>query len=98
MGTVKVTFTLDRATISRLRQASQRLAKPQSQVVREAIHEYHERIGKLTEQERLRMLRVLEEIMARPPSRPQREVEREMRAIRQARRAGGRQSLQASER
>ena len=49
MATVKVTFTLDEATITRLRQAAQRLAKPRSQVVREAIHDYSERIGRLSE-------------------------------------------------
>ncbi len=95
MAKLKVTFTLDRSTISRLREAAERLAKPQSQVVREAIQEYHERIGKLTEQERLRMLQALEEIMARPPSRPQREVESEINAVRQARRQGGRKSIEA---
>lgn len=94
MATVKVTFTLDRATILRLRESAERLAKPQSQVVREAIQEYYERLGKLSEQERLRLLRILEQIMARPPSRPQEEVEREIRTVRQARRTGGRRSLE----
>ncbi len=92
MATIKVTFTLDRATIARLRQSAERLAKPKSQVVREAIHDYHARIGKLSEQERLRMLRILDRMMARPPSRSQAEVNKELRAIRQARRAGGRRS------
>jgi predicted DNA-binding protein len=92
MAALKVTFTLDRATISRLQQASEQLAKPKSQVVREAIQDYHERMGKLSEQERLRMLRTLDEIMARPPSRPQAEVAQELRAIREARRRGGRRS------
>ncbi len=85
MATVKVAFTVDRATITRLRQAAERLAKPKNQVIREAIREYHERIGKPIEQERLRMLRVLDEIIGRPPSRPQAEVEKELRAIRRAR-------------
>ncbi len=92
MGAIKVTFTLDRATVARLRQASQRLARPMSRVVREAIHDYHERIGKLGEGERLRLLRVVDEMIARPPSRPQAEVDRELRALRRARRAGGRRS------
>ena len=39
MATVKVTFTLDEATISRLRDAAGRLAKAKSQVIREAIHD-----------------------------------------------------------
>ena len=94
MASVKVTFTLDRATVSRLRQAAERLAKPKSQVIREAVHEYHQRLGKLSEQERLRMLRILDEMMARPPSRPQAEVHKELAAIRRARRTGGRRSPQ----
>ena len=36
MATTKVTFTLDEATITRLRAAAERLALPKSQVVREA--------------------------------------------------------------
>ncbi len=96
MATTKVTFTLDRPTVSLLRQAAERTAKPKSQVVREAIHDYYERIGKLGGgQERLRLLRTLDEIMARPPSRPQTEVLNELKAIRAARRTGGRRSLEA---
>jgi|SRR5262249_11447236 len=94
MATVKVTFTLDRATVTRLRQAADVLAKPKSQVVREAIHDYHARIGRLSEEERRRMLRVLDRMMARLPSRSQAEVDAEIREIREARRAGGRRSPQ----
>ena len=89
---VKVTFTLDRPTIVRLRQAAERLAKPKSQVVREAIQDYYERIGRLSEAERLRMLRLIDEMLARRPSRPQAEVDQELAAIRRARRAGGRRA------
>lgn len=96
MATIKVTFTVDRATVARLQQTAERLAKPKSQVIREAIREYHDRVGKLSEQERLRMLRVLDEIMGRPPSRSKSEVEKELRAIRRARRAGGRLSRKVS--
>ncbi len=86
MALAKVTFTLDRATLDRLRNAAETMHKPKSQVVREAIHDYHDRMGKLSESERLRMLRILEEIMARPPTRPQSEVDKELREIRRARR------------
>ena len=44
-----MTFTLDDVTVARLRRAAARLAKPRSQVVREAIREYADRIGKLSE-------------------------------------------------
>ena len=87
---VKVTFTLDDMTVARLRRAAARLAKPQSQVVREAIREYADRIGKLSEQERLRLLQVFDAVVSAIPARPSREVETELRAIRAARRQGGR--------
>ena len=90
MATTKVTFTLDDATISRLERAAATLSKPKSEIVREAIHDYSERIGKLSEPERLRMLKVIDEMLLRKPTRPQRDVNRELAAIRRARRAGGR--------
>lgn len=90
MASTKVTFTLDADTINRLERASERLSKPKSQVIREAVQEYYARIGRLSESERVRMLRVLDEIMARPPSRPAKDVDRELRKIRGARRSGGR--------
>jgi hypothetical protein len=85
-----MTFTLDQDTVGRLRQASERLAKPQSAVVREAIHDFSERIGRLSERERLRLLRVFDEVMPRIHARPAAEVRREIDEIRRARRAGGR--------
>ncbi|MBI4635214.1 MAG: ribbon-helix-helix protein, CopG family [Candidatus Rokubacteria bacterium] len=88
---VKMTFTLDQPTADRLRRAAARLGKPQSQVVREAIREYSERIGKLSEGERLRLLQVFDSVVAAIPARPVAEVEEELRAIRDARKRGGRQ-------
>jgi hypothetical protein len=44
----------------------------------------------LSEGERLRLLKIMEEIMASPPSRSQGEVEREIAEIRELRRLGGR--------
>lgn len=92
---MKVTFTLDAATIERLREAARRWGKPRSQVVREAIRDFHERIGRPSERERLRLLQVFDEMVPRIPARPQRDVEKELRAIRQARRAGGRRSAKS---
>src|SRR5437762_2218297 len=45
---VKVTFTLDDHTVARLRQAAERLNKPQSQAVREAVRDYADRVGRLS--------------------------------------------------
>lgn len=86
----KVTFTLDNDTVARLRQAAERLAKPQSAVVREAIHDFSERVGRLSERERLRLLHVFDELVPRISARPAAEVRREIAQIRKARREGGR--------
>jgi predicted transcriptional regulator len=87
---VKVTFSVDEETARTLKTTAERLRKPQSMIVREAVAEYAARAGQLTEAERRRMLRVVDQIMAKPPTRPQAAVEREIRQIRRARRAGGR--------
>lgn len=92
MARRKVTFTLDQATVDRLSQAADQLAMPKSEVVREAIHDYYERMGKLSERERLHMLKVFDEYVPRIPARPQAEVDRELQAVRLCRQTGGRKS------
>ena len=92
MASTKVTFTLDAETINRLERASKQLSKPKSQVIREAVQEYYQRIGRLSESERLYKLRVLDEMLARIPIRPRADAERELREIRRARRGGGRRT------
>lgn len=87
---VKVTFTVDEATVRTLRAMAEHLHKPQSLVVREAVAEYAGRADRLTEAERRRMLAAIDEMATRPPTRPQAEVVREIRDIRRARRHGGR--------
>ncbi len=89
----KVTFTLDDPTIVRLNDAAQRLAIPKSEVVREAIQDYHLRIGKLSESERRRMLADFDRLVPRIPDRPEAEVKRELDEIRKARRHGGRRTV-----
>ena len=87
----KVTFTLDDQTIRRLNDAADRKKKPKSEIVREAIADYHQRIGKLSETERLRLLNILAEIRGRPSSnKTAKDVDREIAKIRSARRSGGR--------
>jgi predicted transcriptional regulator len=89
---VKMTFTLDDETVAALRQAAGRLAKPQSVIVREAIREYGARAGRLGEDERRRMLRSIDAVLAQPPTRTRAAVDRELRDVRAARRRGGRRS------
>lgn len=87
-----MTFTLDDETVAALRQASERLSKPQSVIVREAIREYGARAGRLNEEERRRMLRSIDAVLTQPPTRPVAAVDRELRDLRDARRRGGRRS------
>ncbi len=89
---VKMTFTLDDATVTKLRQSATRLDKPQSEVVREAIADYAERVGRLSERERRAMLHVFDTLVPALPIRPLREVTAELKSIRTARRTGGRRS------
>ena len=89
---VKVTFSLDDETVARLRRTAERLGKAQSHVVREAVAEYAARADRLSEGERVRLLGVLDALAARPAGRSAREVDAEIRAIRAARRRGGRRS------
>src|SRR5262249_37578338 len=93
MGMTKVTLTLDQATVTRLQQAASSLALPKSQVVREAIAEFSERIGRLSEQERLILLRTFDDVVPRIPGRDVSQVDQELKAIRRARRSGGRSAL-----
>jgi hypothetical protein len=90
MATTKVTFTLDEKALSRLQDASSRLALPKSEIVREAILEFHERIGRLSERERTSMLRAFDELIPKIPARPATAVDRELADVRRARRTGGR--------
>jgi hypothetical protein len=89
---VKVTFTLDEKTVGKLQDASKRLSKPKSEIVREAVIDYHARIGRLGERERQRLLRALDELAPLVPNRTRADVDRELRGIRLARRSGGRRT------
>jgi hypothetical protein len=90
MATTKVTFTLDETTLVRLHDAAARLGVPKSEVVREAIGEFHERLGRLSERERLRMLRAFDTLVPRIPVRSAASADHEIAQVREARRTGGR--------
>ena len=89
---VKKTFVLDEPTAGHLKRAAARLAKPQSEIVRLAIRDYADRIGTLSERERLHVLRLFDDLVPRIPRRSAEAVDRELKAIRAARRHGGRRS------
>lgn len=87
---VKATFSLDDATMAELRRTAERLRRPQSHVVRDAVAEYAARADRLSESERRRLLSVLEGLRRRQPGKAAAAVDTELAAIRSARRAGGR--------
>ncbi len=87
-----MTFTLDDRTAERIDRTAQRLAMSKSGVVREAVREFAARAGSLSEGERLRLLAVFDEAVARIPTRPAEAVDREIAAVRRSRRAGGRRT------
>lgn len=87
---VKMTFTLDDLTVERLRRTASRLAKPQSYVVREAVREYEARSTKLSDEERTRMLAIVDRMVQEPPTRTAAEVDAELGEIRASRRRWGR--------
>ena len=89
---VKVTFSLAPETVGMLNDAAERLAKPKSKVVRDAIRDYHARIDRLTEAERVRMLAAFDEFSSKLPARTDEDVKRELEEIRASRRGGGRLS------
>lgn len=89
---VKVTFTFDDQTVETLRRTASRLKKPQSAVVREAIHDYASRTGRLSEEERTHMLKLFDRMVARIPRGSQKQADAEIAEIRAVRRTGGRRS------
>ena len=98
MATIKMTFSLDEATASRLQQTAEALGKPKSEIVRDAILDYSERKNRLSEAERRRLLAAFDQLVPAIPARPVSEVDREINSIRQARRRGGRGGVEDPER
>lgn len=90
--TVKMTFTLDKETADRIDRTAERFGMPKSGVVREAVAEYAQRAGRLSENERLRLLKVFDEVVGQIPKGPARPVDLEITNIRRARQQGGRRS------
>ena len=90
---IKVTFTLDEETAAYLDRTAERLRMSKSRVVREAIRIYGEQAGRLSSEERARLLEVFDQVTDRIPDRPRAEVEQELDDVRRAREGGGRGRL-----
>ena len=90
MATIKVTFSLAPETVGMLNDAAERLSKPKSEVVRDAIQDYYACIDRLSEAERVRMLAAFDELSSKLPARTDEDLRRELEEIRAGRRRGGR--------
>jgi hypothetical protein len=85
---IKSTFTLDDDTVHTIRVLAEREGKAQSHVVREAVAHYAARDEKTTSEERERLLRTFDDLVARVARRPQAALEREIADLKRERRAG----------
>ena len=86
----RATFSLDEATIAEIKRTAERLKRPQSQIIREAVADFAARADRLSERERLRVMELLTTLQRAKPTRAEKDVDRELADIRAARRGGGR--------
>ena len=84
---LKATFTFDQDTARRLAETSNRLGRPKSEIVRDAINEYHSRLDRLTDPERDAMLAEFDRLVAAIPPRNRAEVDEELAEVHLSRRA-----------
>lgn len=96
-NTLKVTFTLDSGTVERLDVAADRLGMPKSQIVRDAVAEFYERLGRLSDRERMALLRTFDDVVPRIATRKAEDVDAELAELRQARQSGGRRTAVETE-
>ena len=89
---IKRTFVLDDESSAYLDRVAERTGMAKSQVVREALRVYGEQLGRLTDEERERLLADFDRLVAEIPGRPREAVEAERADVARARRAGGRRS------
>lgn len=89
---IKRTFVLDAESSAYLDRIADRTGMAKSQVVREALRVYGEQLGRLTDDERERLLADFDRLVAEVPDRPRQEVEAEREEVALARRDGGRRS------
>ncbi len=84
---MKATFTFDEDTSRRLTDTSNRLGRPKSEIVRDAINEYHAKLDRLTAPERDAMLAEFDRLVAAIPPRDRAEVDGELAEVRVSRSA-----------
>ena len=87
---IKRTFVLDEESSTYLDRIAERTGMPKSQVVREAVRMYGQQLGRLTTEERERLLAAFDHAVGDIPDRPREEVEAELAEVARARGAGGR--------
>ena len=84
----KATFVLDDDTLREIRSLASRKGKPQSHIVRQAIAAYARQEERLTDEDRARKLAMLDELLARPRTRPSSAVDAELEDVRRSRSRG----------
>ncbi|HEY6140390.1 MAG TPA: hypothetical protein VI670_21760 [Thermoanaerobaculia bacterium] len=86
--TREYTLTLKEETIQKIESLAERLGKSPGDVLHDAMLHYLPTPERLSNAERQRLLMALAELRKQPPSRPQEEVERELKELRLARHGG----------
>lgn len=87
---MRATFSIDADTDSAIRRLAERLDVSRSAVVRRAVTELEARANEPIEKERYEKLESIQRLRAEDTTRLQAEVERELEALRSARRTGWR--------
>jgi hypothetical protein len=89
MAVTKVTYTLDEETLRFIDDAAKIQHKPKSQVIRDAMKDYHARLGRLSEAERQRRLHAFDRLYPQIKLKTQEEARAELREIRESRQLSG---------
>lgn len=90
MASIKATFTLDPETAALLGRMSESLRRSKSEIVRDAILDFGERVDRLSERERAQLLVRFDDLVPKIPERSADEVDQELAELRTARQGGGR--------
>jgi metal-responsive CopG/Arc/MetJ family transcriptional regulator len=90
MAKVRITIQIDEATLASVDQDAARLSKSRSELLRHTVESRYPNRGPVSEAERLRMIKIVKEMMSRPPTRTQADADRELRELRESRRRGWR--------